>query len=324
MNTSASIAAIDHTSCRLATSSSSESAGTDFVSAERARPSPNVAWASVAARTRSGASTLVSSARSRSGHSRPIPAARIRADHSRARMLSSRAAKDGTRASTRGSPCWRSQTSSAIRSTPNGADERSEANTSSTCSSGTRATNSVGSKSVSAHSRGERVPDVGGVRIGLERGEHLGRRRFDLVVEIHDVGPRDPRRGDGGREPRIGRIGDVGQEHAGRIDLAELQVRGRLEQVTEVGARRVRPDQIRPEAHLPRSTASQEDAGDVRGRRAANRRIGGFRGDLEPIECFVLAEPGEKRARPVESLVAGRRDIVGVSHVLSIGMPQTD
>ena len=93
----------------------------------------------------------------------------------------------------------------------------------------------------------ERVPDVGRERIGLERGEHLGGGGLDVAVEVHHVRPGDPGRGHRRREPRSVGSATPAEQRAGRVDLAELQVRGRVEQVAEVGARRVLADDLGPD-----------------------------------------------------------------------------
>ena len=208
-NTSASIGASAHTSCRL---------GAELVVGEvRDRLVDRGAGAAVAerrVRERRGADALRrrrprrSSARSTSGQSRPIPAARIRADHSRARMLSSLAANDGTSASTRGSPRWRSQMSSAMRSTPAGADARSD---------GQHLEHAVvgdpGDEVASGRNRSRRTNG----RMRPRRRARTDRRRTRrstsavaasiVVVEIHHVRPGDA----GRRSPTPGTSGRSGR-----------------------------------------------------------------------------------------------------------------
>ena len=159
---------------------------------------------------------------------------------------------------------------------------------------------------------GERVPHVGRERIGLERGEHLGRRGLDRTVEIHHVGaaryaPRSPTPGTRRRSDR--------STPASRVRAASTSPSCRCAAASRRSPRSGRGAFSRTTSaqtlDLPRPAARQEDAGDERGGRAADRGIGGFRGDLEPVERLFLPQTGEERARAVERLVARRRDVVG-------------
>ena len=116
------------------------------------------------------------------------------------------------------------------------------------------------------------------------------------------------------------RVVNVEEQIACRVDLAELEVRGGLEQVAEIGPVAVVAYDIGPDADLPRPAERAEQPGGERGRRRADHRIVGVgRGDLEPVEGLVLTEPFEVRAGPIEGLVAGREDDV-FCHTSVIGI----
>ena len=196
------------------------------------------------------------------------------------------------------------------------------ASTSSTRSSGMRATNSRRVEVGLRAQPGERVPDVGGERIDLERGQHLGGRRVDRRRRdtSRGRGRYGPTVTDAGNQRSVGSVTRA-EQRAGRVDLAELQVRGRVEQVAEVGAGRVLADDLGPDAHLPRSTTGQEDA--RRRTRPPRHRIAGSSAPSAAIWNQSSASSSRRRARnvrgAVEGFVARGGDVVGGSHALSIG-----
>ena len=204
----------------------------------------------------------------------------------------------------------RSQISSAIRSTPSGAELRSAAITSNVRSSGTCATNSVGIEVGLGAQPGERVPDVGRERIDLERREHFGaaprrRRRRDTSTWARAMRAAVTEHGNQGS------VGSSTRSSTARapFDLAELQVRGRVEEVAEVGTGRVLAHDLGPRRHLPRpvATPSRMPATNA----AADARTAGSVApsarELEPVERLLVAELGRGAAGRGRTLRCPRR-----------------
>ena len=114
-----------------------------------------------------------------------------------------------------------------------------------------------------------------------------------------------PGRGHRAREPRVARVVDAGEHPARAFEVVELEPRRGFEEVTEVGARRVVADDIGPRLDLPRAVGTEQETGDERGGRGPNRGVGGAAaGQLEEVECLVVAELRQQPAGLVELLAA--------------------
>ena len=184
----------------------------------------------------------------------------MRADHSIARTQSSFDAKRGTSARTRASPGLRAQISSTIRSTPSGAELRSAVMTSNVRSSGTHATTSTGSKSVSAHSRAKASHTSGANRSTSKVASTSARAASASPSRYATCAAGDAGRRDRAREPGIGRVDDPCEHGPCPFEVVELQAGPRLRGSHRGRASARSRARSRPTRRPPRAGASRAAA----------------------------------------------------------------
>ena len=249
-----------------------------------------------------------------------MPTPRMRADHSIARTLSSFDANRGTSASTRASPGFRAQISSAMRSTPSGAELRSAAMTSKVRSSGTQR-HDFGRIEVGLGAQpGERVPHLGREPVDLERREHFGAGAVDVTFEIRDMRARDAGRGDRAREPGVARVLDARRAPARAPSTSSSWSRAAASRKSPRSGRGgVLAHDLGPRLDLPRPVRAEQQAGDERRGRRPHRGIGRAAArELEVVERLLVAELRQELPGAVE-LLAARLRLRDASLVSAIG-----
>ena len=108
------------------------------------------------------------------------------------------------------------------------------------------------------------------------------------------------------REPTVGGVGDALEQRAGSVNFTELQVCGRVEEIAEVGPRRVVAHDPRPHTDFPRTTRAptgcrrrtRRPSTGSPGRRRRRPRSGTSRAPRPPADARDRCARGRNRRSP--------------------------